>query len=75
MAHLLYTLFLDPIPVGEGWPWLLLPLAAGIAVVYKTLKVRNIRQMPLVAAGLTVTILAGMAVAGAALWLIVIYFS
>lgn len=67
-------MFLEPINVQGYWPWLLIPLAAAIAIVYKTLKVRNVRQVPLAAAGLTLTILIGMAVAAAALWLIADYW-
>lgn len=64
------TLFLDPIYVGSHWYLLLIPMAMGIALVYKTLKVRHVRHVPLAALGLTVTILIGMMAAAGALYLI-----
>ena len=68
MPALSFTLFINPIQIGDWWYWLLVPLSAGIAVVYKALKVRHVRQVPLSAAVLTVTILAGMAAAAAFLF-------
>ncbi len=70
MSAVLSTLFIDPTTVGWWWYLLLGPLAAGVAVVYKALKVRNVREVPLAAAGLTVTILVGMAAAAAFLYLV-----
>jgi len=68
------TLFHDPIAVQGFWYWLLIPLAAAIAVIYKTLKVRHVRQVPLAALGLTLTILAGMALAAVVLFIIAEYW-
>ena len=65
------TLFLEPVNVQAYWPWLLVPLAAAIAIVYKTLKVRHVRRVPWASFWLTLTILGGMALAAGALWLIV----
>ena len=70
MTELLAILFLDPIPIGAHWYLLLGPLSAGIAVIYKTLKVPHVRQVPAAAAVLTVTILAGMAAAAGFLYLL-----
>jgi hypothetical protein len=65
-----WTPLLDPVKVQPYWPWLLIPLAAAIAVIYKTLKVRHVRQVPNASFWLTLTILGGMVLAGAALYLI-----
>jgi len=73
MNSALATPFIDWIYVGSHWYLLLAPLSIGIAIVYKTLKVRHVRQVPMAALGLTITILAGMAVAAAILFLI--YFT
>ncbi|MDD4891449.1 MAG: hypothetical protein PHU85_16130 [Phycisphaerae bacterium] len=66
---------IDPIYIGAHWYLMLAPLAIGIAVIYKTLKVRHVRQVPLEALWLTVTILVGMAAAAAGLFLIYHAFS
>ncbi len=49
-----------------GWARLslALPLCVAIAVVYKTLRLTNLRRLPISAGGLTLTILLGMAVVG-----------
>ena len=73
MAPLAFAPFVEWIYIGWWWYLLLAPLSLGIAIVYKTLKVRNVRQVPMAAQGLTATIVAGMALAAAALYLI--YFT
>ncbi len=30
---------LDPLPIGEFWPFLLIPLALGISIAYKAVRV------------------------------------
>ena len=61
--------FLQPLPVWNDWqwPWLLVPLCVGVAVVYKSIKCRYVRQIPREATVLTVWILLGMASAAAVL--------
>jgi hypothetical protein len=54
--------------MGGWWYLQLAPLAVGIAVVYKTLKVRHVRDLPMSALWLTLTIMAGFVVAAAALF-------
>lgn len=70
MSTLLYTPFVDYINISSYWFLLLIPLAVSIAVVYKALKVRNVRQLPAAAAALSVTILVGMIIAAGILYLI-----
>ena len=44
---LAYTPFLDPMPMPGGMWWLTLaPLALGIAVVYKAIKLDDLRRYP-----------------------------
>lgn len=68
-----YVPFLRPLPVwgDHFWPWLLVPLCLGVAVVYKSIKCRSMRQVPKEAVVLTLWILAGMAIAAAALGVVV----
>ena len=68
-AHLLaYQIFLDPLPVWDYWPWLLIPLACGISIVYKSIKCKSMSTVPREAAGITLWIIGGMVCAAAVLW-------
>lgn len=66
-----YRPFLHPMPIWDHWMWLLLPLAAGVSIIYKSIKCRDMRQVPLQAAVIFFWIIAGMAVAAAILWILV----
>lgn len=57
-----WTPFLDPIPIWRDsiWPWLLLPLAVAVSIVYKSIKCRSMRQVPREATVITVWIILGM---------------
>ena len=59
--------FRQPLPVWDYWYLLLLPLCLGISIVYKSIKVRTMRQMPREAGVIFVMIILGMALAAAAL--------
>ena len=72
MSLTIATILVDWIYIGSRWYLLLAPLSVGIAVLYKTLKVRNVRQVPAAAFWLTLTILVGMAVAAGFLFFIYI---
>ena len=65
-----FTPFLDPLPIwSPDWLWalLLIPLCAGVAVVYKAVKCENVKRIPREALILFVTIILGMALAAATL--------
>lgn len=62
-----YRLFIDPLPIHQYWAWLLLPLCFLFSVVYKAVKVENIRELPRQALSGTMWILIGMAAAAAVL--------
>lgn len=65
---LLAMLFVDPMRFGSGTRFaLLLPLAASVSVVYKTIRVDSIRTLPRAALILWVTILLGMLAVGVGL--------
>ena len=67
---LAYRPFLEPLPVDTYWLLLLLPLVLAIAIVYKTIKLDDLSQMPRKALWLAGQIIAFMILAAAALWLI-----
>jgi hypothetical protein len=60
--------FYQPLPVWDYWYLLLLPLCLGISIVYKSIKVRTMSQMPREAAVIFVMILLGMILAAGALF-------
>ena len=64
---LAYTPFLYPLPIWDYWPWLLIPLTAGVAIVYKSVKCQSMRQVPREALVIFVWILVGMVAAAGAL--------
>jgi hypothetical protein len=65
-----YRPFLDPLPLDTYWLLLLPPLVLAIAVIYKTIKLDDLAQLPRQALFLAGQIVAFMALAAAALWLI-----
>lgn len=69
MMHTLATLFMHPIRLG-GWQEtvMLLPLCAAIALVYKSIKCDNAREVPVASLILWVTVVAGMYAVGLGLW-------
>lgn len=70
-ALLLATLFVDPMRFGSGMRFaLLLPLAASVSVVYKTIRVDSMRTLPRAAVVLWITILAGMLAVGVGLLIV-----
>ena len=70
-AILAYQLFLDPLPIWNYWPWLLIPLATCVSIVYKSIKCKSMSTVPREAAGITLWIIGGMVFAGVVLWAIV----
>jgi len=63
------TLFLNPLHLpASATLWLVIPLCAAVAIVYKTLRVIHVRQLPREAGALIVYITAGLIVVGAGLW-------
>lgn len=61
--------FLQPLPVWDYWWALLFPLLLGICVVYKTIKVSDVREVP--RAALTMMFWVIAAFIGAAVGLVV----
>ncbi|MCC6579137.1 MAG: hypothetical protein IT440_01760 [Phycisphaeraceae bacterium] len=67
---LAYRPFLDPLPLHEQWLAMLLPLVIAISVVYKTIKLEHLSELPRQAALLSAQILAFMVLVAAALLLL-----
>ncbi len=69
MTGLLAALFTTAIQLtGPARLLLMLPLCLSIAVVYKTTRCEHLREMPLAALILWVTIVLGMLAVGLGLW-------
>ncbi|MCG3137346.1 MAG: hypothetical protein HJJLKODD_01190 [Phycisphaerae bacterium] len=70
MNGLLATLFLDPLPL-MGWQrgLLLLPLCLAVSVVYKAIKLPDLRNLPLASAGLWIMMVVGMWAVALVMWL------
>ena len=58
--------FRTPMPVWDYWFWLVIPLAVGVAVAYKTTKCAEARTIPREAALLAIYIIGGLIAAAAA---------
>ena len=68
----LAAIFLDPINALEPyWMWLILPISAAIAVVYKTLRLSDLSKLVSESVRLTLVIVISMVGAGAALYALV----
>jgi 4-hydroxybenzoate polyprenyltransferase len=69
------ALFYHPVtlPVSVV-PWLVIPLCATVAAVYKTIRVKHLRELPRQFAFLMVYVLVGLAALGGALYLIQEYW-
>ena len=63
------AIFSNPIAFdGPRHMLLILPLSLAISVVYKTIRCHSVREVPLASLGLWVTMVVGMYVVGAAVW-------
>jgi hypothetical protein len=70
VATLAYRPFLDPLPLDTYWLLLLPPLALAIAVVIKTIRLPNLKQLPRQATLLALQIIIFMGLTAAGLWLL-----
>ena len=67
-----WTLFTNPITLSsDSQLWLLAPLCLGVAVIYKAVRVEDLRRLPLQVAGLlAVYMVGGLIALGVLLWLL-----
>lgn len=70
MVLLAYRPFIDPLPIGNsaGWSWLFVPLVVLVSVAYKTIKLRDLRELPRKSAILAAQIFIFMGVAAGTIW-------
>lgn len=71
LASVAWVPLIEPMPIESFWPALLVPLAVAIAVVYKTIKIEDLRQLPRQAMVLTSQIVVLMALAAIVIWVLV----
>jgi hypothetical protein len=66
-----WTLFYHPVQwSSDSLLWLVLPLSAALAIVYKTVRTRDLRRLPLEVLVLMVLLVVGMVALGVGLWLV-----
>ena len=71
-----WTLFQNPMLIPEWLVlWLILPLCLAVAVVYKTVRINDIRKLPRQIAALMAYMVGGLVLLGAALWLVQLCFT
>ncbi|MCK4625426.1 MAG: hypothetical protein KAV00_08960 [Phycisphaerae bacterium] len=66
-------IFKHPLQMGINHIWLVLPLCMALAVVYKTVRVKHLRKLPLQILGLWAYIFVGLTTLAIAFWLLVEY--
>jgi hypothetical protein len=75
MTPLLATLFVHPMELSsDGVLWLVLPLTLTVAVVYKAVRIKNVRHLPRQVALLFVQMIAGLVALGLVLWAVSTYW-
>ena len=67
------SLFVHPVEMGQDSLWLVLPLCAAVAVVYKTVRIRDLRRLPLQILSLWGYMILGLIALGVAFWLLLEY--
>jgi hypothetical protein len=66
-----WTPFVQPIPgVWNYWPWLMVPLCAGVAIVWKSIKCHEMKRVPLEATVIFLTMIVGFVGSAVGLWLL-----
>jgi len=68
-----YRPFLDPLPVSGIWPLLLIPLAIGIAIAYKAVRVRSSKDYVKGAAVMATQIVLVIVLLGIAAYLLIMF--
>jgi hypothetical protein len=68
---LAYAPFVDPLPVWDYWPLLLLPLVAGLSVVYKSIRCDDMKRVPRESAQIFAVIILGLSAAALGIWILV----
>lgn len=67
--------FVDPIDMHSTWYWLLLPMALGVSVVYKAVRVQSMERYWSQVLYMTVQIVIAMILLGATTYVVVMKFA
>lgn len=70
---LAWTPFLDPIDANATWWFMLPPLALLIGVVYKALRLKSMKDLPVQALVMATQIVLAMVLLGAGAYLLILY--
>ncbi len=72
-APLAWTPFLQPAPAVQHWWWLLvIPMALGVALAYKSIRTHDLRDYPRAVAVMTLQIVGAMVGIAVGLYLLVL---
>ena len=64
-----WTIFHNPMIIPQNLVlWLLLPLCLSVAIVYKTIRTKNLRKLPTEIVGLMAYMVGGLILLGGVLW-------
>lgn len=70
-----YRPFIDPLTIHDMWYWLLIPMALGIALVYKAVRLPTLERYWRHVLIMGTQIVLGMILLGAASYLVVIVYA
>jgi hypothetical protein len=63
--------FVQPIPgVWDYWPWLMVPLCAGVAIVWKSIKCHRMKRVPVEAMVIFLLMIGGLVASAVGLWVL-----
>lgn len=66
-----WVIFYNPITLSfNNFLWLLIPLCASVAIVYKTIRVTDLRRLPIQVLALLFYMVCGLVALGVLLWLL-----
>ncbi len=68
-----YQFLVTPLEMGWNHMWLVVPLCAAVAVVYKTIRVERLRELPRQILGLWLYMALGLTALAGALYFLVEY--
>lgn len=71
ISLLAYRPFLDPLPIDAYWYLLLIPMSLGIALAYKSVRVREMKDYPRQVLVLMIQIVVSMAALGVGTYLVI----
>lgn len=72
MSH---RLFIDPLLIHDQWYWLLIPMAIGVSLIYKAIRMPSMKGYVRAVAIMTTQIVIGMILLGAASFAVVVIYA